>query len=98
MQGKVVMSYDPMKKVLEKNYAVNSACKSRAERRDIRAMQRLGDKEGLSYLLAEGAGVSSGGAAADIGKKGKGKKRSSKQRAMPVGMVWHDHDSMEYEM
>ena len=83
MEGKQVLSYDPMKKVLERNFAVNSACKSEGERRDIRAMQRLGDKEGLSYLLADGG---AGGEAE--GKKGKRKKRSSKSKAaLPVGMI-----------
>lgn len=85
MEGKQILSYDPMKKVLERNFAVNSACKSEGERRDIRAMQRLGDKEGLSYLLADG-GARGGGESG--GKKGKGKKRSSKfKAALPVGMI-----------
>ena len=83
MEGKKVLSYDPMRKVLERNFAVNSACRSEEERRDIRAMQRLGDTEGLSYLLAD-----RGARDEEIGgKKGKKKKRSSKSKAaLPVGM------------
>ena len=54
MAGVEWTSYDPMKKVLENNFAVNPKCRNQSERRDIRAMQRIGDKEGLNYLLANG--------------------------------------------
>ena len=70
-------SYDPMKKVLEKNFAVNPKCRNQTERRDIRAMQRVGDKEGLAYyLLADGDSNSSVGP----GKKHLPIGMSSKQR------------------
>ena len=75
MSGVEWTSYDPMKKVLENNFAVNSKCRNQTERRDIRTMQRIGDKEGLTYLLADGDSINSG-----PGKKQLPVGMSSKQR------------------
>ena len=41
MEGVVLTSYDPMKKVIKNNIAINTKCKSVGERKDIRAMQRV---------------------------------------------------------
>ena len=73
MAGVNLVSYDPMKKVLENNFAVNTKCRSQAERRDIRTMQRTGETEGLNYLLSPSSRTS-------------GKKKKSKSKKLPVGM------------
>jgi len=73
MEGVVLTSYDPMKKVIENNIAINTKCKSVGERKDIRAMQRVGDEEGLEYLLAPS-------------NKNKKKKKKPAVKYIPVGM------------
>jgi len=74
MSGVELSTYDPMIKVVEKNLAINTRCKSAGERKDIRAMQRVDDKEGLEYLLAPAS------------KNKKKKKKPAANKYVPVGM------------
>ena len=54
MEGVNLTSYDPMKKVLEMNLPINTKCMGKREGREVRSLQRLGDREALDGCFTEG--------------------------------------------
>jgi len=51
MEGLNLGTYCPMEKVVKENMLFNAQGRNKSTRRDIRSMQRLGDKEGLAQAL-----------------------------------------------
>ena len=54
MEGVNLKSYDPMKKVLEMNLPINTKCMGKRDGREVRSLQRLGDRQGLDGCFAVG--------------------------------------------
>ena len=84
MEGLNLGTYNPMEKVVKENIPFNAQGRNKSGRRDIRSMQRLGDKEGLNHVVnsyEEVSSVSNGASYIPVGmsecsvKKGKNKKK-----------------------
>ena len=72
MEGVNLKSYDPMKRMLEMNLPINTKCMGKTDGREVRCLQRLGDRQGLEDCFA-----------VDQKKK---KKKKKKVFEKPVGM------------
>ena len=73
IEGLNLKSYDPMKKVLEMNLPINTKCMGKREGREVRCLQRLGDRQGLDECFA-------------VGQNKKKKTKKNKNCVKPVGM------------
>merc|ERR1719334_2045698 len=75
MEGLNLGTYNPMTKVVKNNIPVNFNANliNKSGRRDLRSLQRIGDKDGVGQLVNEG----------DYGHSGSGTEVSR----LPVGMI-----------
>ena len=71
MEGVDLKSYDPMKKVLDMNLPINTKCMGKRDGREVRSLQRLGDRQELEDCFSVGQ---------------KKKKKKKKNCVKPVGM------------
>merc|ERR1711862_728694 len=97
IEGLNLGTYNPMVKVVKNNIPVNFNANliNKSGRRDLRSLQRIGDKDGVRQLVNEGGYGPSGSGqevghllvgmiASPLGQKKKKKKKKQVESAMPT--------------